>query len=226
MISLHLTKKEKVVAGILLIMLIISLAINIAVKRYSAPYLYGTPEKIPHAEAAILLGAAVYQNGKLTPVLEDRALTAIALYEDGKVSKILVSGDNAKLEYNEVIPVSKFLIARGIPEKDIFLDYAGFDTYDSMYRARDVFKVESAIVITQNFHLYRSVYIARHLGIDAYGLSADKRQYFAKNYIREYFARVKAFGDILFHSKPTFLGDPVPITNPEGNIPKLTPVSL
>ena len=165
-----------------------------------------------HAQAAIILGAAVSQKGNPSPVLEDRIVTAIALYKQGKVSKILMSGGNPSVINNEVDPVRKILIAQGIPIEDIFLDHAGFDTYSSMYRAKAVFKISSAIIVTQEFHLPRAVYTARSLGINAYGVAADRGQYSIKNYLRELLSRLLAFINVLLHRIPKYLGPAFPIT--------------
>lgn len=217
---IHITRKEKTIGILLCVILICTLIINIVVTRYSAPFIYTDVATVPQAKTALILGAAVYKNGALTPILYDRAQTALELYKSGKVSNILISGDNSTLDHNEVIPVSKFLISQGVPSGAIFLDYAGFDTYDSMYRARDIFKVTSLIIVTQRFHESRSVYIARHLGIDAVGFVADKRSYGLRNNVREFLATLKAFFDVYLHSKPTYLGAPIPIDSTAGNVPK------
>jgi SanA protein len=216
-----LTRIERVVGFALLFLLIFIILVNLYVRIFSRQYIYSNIEDVPDARVALVLGAAVYTNGVLTPVLHDRAVTALELYNQGKVTKILISGDNSQLSHNEVVPVSNFLIKAGVKEEDIFLDYAGFDTYDSMYRARDVFKVNSVIVITQRFHLPRSIYIARKLNLEAYGFSADKREYYLKNELREYGAVVKAFGNVVLDSKPRFLGEKVPIWNDRGNVPQV-----
>lgn len=164
------------------------------------------------AQVAIVLGASVYESGRLSAILQDRVDTAIAIYREGLVRKILVSGDNSTLSYNEVVPVRAYLLEQGIPPEDVFLDYAGFDTYDSMYRARAVFAVESAIVVTQSFHLYRAVYIAQALGITVQGVSTVHDTARARNYLREVPANVKAVLNVVLRSKPTYLGEPIPIT--------------
>ena len=128
--------------------------------------------------------------------------TAIKLYELKKVSKIIVSGDNSAAGYNEVNPVRIYLLNKGVLDQDIFLDHAGFNTYSAMYRARDVFKVSSALVVTQSFHLPRSVFLARELGIDAHGVNVDVGHILFKNYIRESFANVKAVIDLILKTKP------------------------
>lgn len=180
------------------------------VLRFSVqPYLYDDPADLPQAEVAIVLGASVYR-GKPSPVLERRAARAVELYRVGKVQKILVTGDNGALSHDEVTPVRKYLTEAGIPDADIFLDHAGFDTYSSMYRARAVFLAKSAIVVTQDFHLPRSLYIARKLGIDARGLiaSGDGSN---QDYIREIPASVKAVLDLALRRQPKYLGDTFPL---------------
>lgn len=224
MFHFTLTKTEKWVGAAILLVILAVVCINLYVRMFSAPLIFSDSNEVPNARVALILGAAVYDSGELTPVLRDRAVTAVDLYKAGKVSKILVSGDNSRLDHNEVVPVSKFLIREGVREEDIFLDYAGFDTYDSMYRAREIFHVQSVIVITQDFHLPRAVYLARKMGLSAFGLSADRRGYWRRNQVREYFATVKAFGNVLLDSKPTYLGDAVPIGSKRGNVP--TPEAL
>ena len=179
------------------------------VETYSL--MYRTVESTPSSEIALILGASVLRNGNLSGVFEDRALAAIKLYEAGKVKKILVTGDNSTLSYNEVNPARKYLLAKGIPDGDIFLDHAGFDTYSSIYRARDIFKVSSVIIVTQSFHLPRALFIAKHLGIDAVGFNADRGYYRLKNYVREWFADVKALIDLWSHREPRYLGEEIPI---------------
>ncbi len=127
------------------------------------------PEDIP---VALVLGASVYRDGRLSPMLEERAKTGLELYRAGLVQKILVSGDNMKASYNEVIPIRKYLLAQGVPEEDVFTDFAGFNTYDSMYRAHEIFGVKNVFVVTQRFHLSRAIYTARQLGLNAFGVPA------------------------------------------------------
>jgi SanA protein len=175
-------------------------------------YIYETISDVPDARAAVIPGAAVFSNGVLSSVFKDRVDVAIKLYKTKKVSKILVSGDNSTVSHNEVNPVRLYLLDHGIPDRDIFLDHAGFDTYSTMYRARDIFRVDSIIITTQPFHLPRAVFIARRLGITAYGASADSGQLPTRNYIREIFADEKAVLDLMFGRKPKYLGDQIPIT--------------
>jgi SanA protein len=176
------------------------------------PYIFKSNDALPHTEVALVLGASVSSGGVLSNVLRERADEAVALYNAHKVTKILVTGDNATLSHNEVDPVGKYLVASGIPKADVFLDHAGFDTYSSMYRARDVFGVTSLTVVSQPFHLPRAVYIARSLGLEAYGASAEQGGLFLYNYAREVPATVKATYDIYFERVPKYLGTQYPIT--------------
>ena len=169
-------------------------------------------DELHTAQTVIILGAGVTSQGELSPIFKDRVDTAVAVYVAGKVGKILVSGDNSSLAYNEVVPVQEYLVQLGIPSEDIFLDYAGFDTYDTMYRARAVFAVDSAIVVTQAFHLPRAVFLADVLGIEVEGIPASSYKTSTRNFWREVAARVKAILDIMIKSTPTYLGEPIPIT--------------
>jgi SanA protein len=180
-------------------------------RQDTGKYVYTSVEHAPQAEAAIVLGASV-SGGEPSPILIARADTAIALYQAKKVSKILVTGDNGALDHDEVTPVRKYLIDAGVAAGDIFLDHAGFDTYSSMYRARDVFDVTSAIIVTQDFHLPRAVFIARALGLQAYGFPAREDRGNFYNYIREIPASIKAAWDLLMHRVPEYLGPQIPIT--------------
>lgn len=166
----------------------------------------------PAGDVALVLGASVYSNGALSPVLRSRADTAVALYKAKKVSKILVTGDNSSVGHNEVNPVGNYLLSLDIPKQDIFLDHAGFDTYSSMYRARDVFEVKTIIIVSQDFHLARAVYVARYLGINAYGMEAVSNGRFTYNWLREVPATMKALFDLTFARTPKYLGEKIPVT--------------
>ena len=190
-----------------LFLILVVLGINVFVHEQSKPFIFARPEittsepntvtaKIPTADIAILLGASVFKNGELTPLLADRADTAIDLYKNGYVKRILVTGDNSTKYYNEVDPMRNYLLKQAVPSEDILVDNAGLDTFDSMYRAKNTFGVRSALVVSQQFHLFRAIYIARRLGIDAYGVSSDRRPYNLKNDLRELFATVKSVWEV------------------------------
>ena len=170
--------------------------------------------EVPEAQAALVLGARVWPSGNMSSIFMDRANVAWQLYTEGKVQKILISGDHGRQGYDEVNTAKDFLLNKGIPKEDIFLDHAGFDTYDSLYRARDIFEAESLIICTQEFHLPRAVYIGKALGLNVYGVSTDLQLYVGetRRNIREMLARGKAMADILFDSKPKFLGPAIPLS--------------
>lgn len=171
-------------------------------------------EDAPEKQVALVLGARVHEGGRLSDIFRDRVETAIHLYEFGKVQKILVSGDHGTAEYDEVNAAKDYLLSKGIRGEDIFLDHAGFDTYDSVYRARDIFQAESMIIVTQEYHLPRALYIADKLEVDAVGVRADLNAYRGQEGrdLREKFAVAKAWIDVTFGSKPRFLGEPIPIS--------------
>jgi len=190
--------------------------LSVFIQVKSNEHIYHNIVEIPAAQVAVIPGAAILRNGKISPVFRDRVDRAIELYTAGKVKKILVTGDNSSETHNEVNPAQTYLIEHNIPEADIFLDHAGFDTYSSMYRARDIFLTDSIIVVSQSFHLPRSIFIARCLGINAIGMNADEGSYKWQNYVREMFANDKALLNLLFQRKPKYLGEEIPIMG-EGN---------
>jgi SanA protein len=188
---------------------------NLLVINSSKQQIYFNDADIPKKQIALVLGARVYQNGSLSDIMSDRAITAINIYKEGKVDRILISGDHGKTTYDEVNAIKKYMLNNGVAEEDLFLDHAGFDTYDSVYRAKEIFQVESMTIITQEFHLYRAIYIANELQIDAIGLAADLRTYRSNvfNQVRESAARVKAVFDVVLKAKPKYLGQKIPITS-------------
>lgn len=192
---------------------------NIVIHASTKAYMYDDVSAVPNAAVALIPGAAVLRSGALSPIFIDRVDMAIQLYKAGKVSKILVSGDNSTESNNEVNPVRLYLISEGVPDEDIFLDHAGFDTYSTMYRARDIFGVTSVVVSTQSFHLPRAVFIARRLGMDAYGMNADVGNILFRNSVREVLAQEKAVIDLLLNRKPKFLGEKIPIEGDGRNYP-------
>jgi SanA protein len=167
------------------------------------------------AQAVLLLGARVYADGRVSHIVEDRIITAVEVYRAGKAEKILVSGDHGTRYYDEVNTIKKKLLAAGIPEEDIFLDHAGFRTYDSLYRAKAVFQAASLIIVTQGFHLDRALYAANQFGISAQGVAADRRRYRDARWyaVREFLANVAMFFQAaVFKPEPRYLGDPIPLS--------------
>lgn len=191
----HLKNYEKLVIGVFGSLILFVLGCFVYIQIYSSDYIYQSFEEVPDTPVAIVLGAAVASGGP-TLVLSDRMTTAISLYEAGKIKKIFVSGDDTRIGYREAAPMKKFLVEKGIPETAVIVDPKGVDTYATMYHAHRDSGIGQAVIITQNFHLPRAVFLARSIGIDAYGLSADKRQYLLKNSFREIFANVKAVLDL------------------------------
>ncbi len=165
-----------------------------------------------NADCALVLGAQVWASG-LSNMLEDRVLTGISLYEAGATDRLLMSGDHGRKNYDEVNSMKRYAVDKGVPADDIFMDHAGFSTYESMYRAKAIFQVDSALIVTQKYHLYRAVFLARAMGIDAWGVAADLRPYRNELYnnARESLARVKDLFMAVVRPKPTYLGEPIPI---------------
>ena len=163
-------------------------------------------------DCILVLGAGI-RNNNPSPMLEDRLLTAIELYNEGIAPKILVSGDHEYNDYDEVNVMKNYLKENGVPSEDIFMDHAGLSSYDSIYRAQKIFKANSVIIVTQKYHLYRSLYIAKNIDLKAYGVSATKREYInqRKRDIREIAARIKDFFKCLIKPDPTYLGERIPI---------------
>ncbi len=201
------------VRGFIMAMLILAactMAAPVFMRLVTVKYIYNVAINVPHADVAIVPGASVFR-GEPSPVLEARANAAVELYLENKVDAILVTGDNGALNHDEVTPVRKYLTDAGIPAEDIFLDHAGFDTYSSMYRARDVFLVHSAIVVTQDFHMPRALFLARELGLDAYGYEPHGPGGSGFDYVREIPASVKALFDLALHRVPKYLGPTIPL---------------
>jgi len=171
--------------------------------------------KLKDVDCILILGAGVWEKNTPSPMLHDRLEQGIALYKKGVSNRLLMSGDHGRVDYDEVNVMKQYAIDQGIPSENIFMDHAGFSTYESMYRARDIFKVKKMIVITQRYHMYRSLYDGRGLGLDVYGVSSDPRQYAGQTYRegREILARCKDFLYIIAKPKPTYLGEVIPISN-------------
>lgn len=166
------------------------------------------------ADCIIVLGAGVRNDNTPTKMLEDRIIIGDRLYNENAANKIIMSGDHGRKEYDEVNVMKKYAIDEGIPSEDIFMDHAGFETYDTMYRAKEIFGVKKVVIVTQKYHLYRALYIAKSLGLEAYGVSSDLRYYSKKMAywkFREYIARVKAFGKCIWKPESQYLGEPIDI---------------
>jgi len=173
---------------------------------------------VPQTEVAIVPGALVQPNGKMSGMLGDRVEQAVRLWRAGKVEKILVSGDHGSWKYDEPDTMRMALVNRGVPPRDVFEDHAGFDTWQTMVRARSIFGVRHAVVITQGFHMPRALFLADHAGIDATGLTSDLHVYgyqLHKSEAREVLSRVKAVGDVTLNT-PAMAGPKIPIATADG----------
>lgn len=164
-------------------------------------------------DCVLVLGARVWDNGSPSGILEDRLITGISAYKSDASDRLLMSGDHGQTDYDEVNAMKTYAIEQGIPSASVFMDHAGFSTYESLYRARDIFQVKTVLIVTQEYHLYRALYIAKQMGLEAYGLAADLHTYSGMPMFvaREILARNKDFFYTLFMPEPTYLGEQIPI---------------
>lgn len=199
-----------VLVGIVLAAGLVVLGINLYVKNsVSDRIITAEQAKNLNADCIIVLGAGLKPDGTPSLMLTDRLLVGDELYHKNAAKKIIMSGDHGKKTYDEVNTMKKFAIKEGVFSQDIFMDHAGFETYDTMYRAKEVFGAKKVIIVTQKYHLYRALYAAKKLGLDAYGVSATKKKYDNKQLIRdarEWLARVKIFTKCITKPAPKFLG--------------------
>lgn len=172
-------------------------------------------EEAPARRVAIVFGAQVRRDGTPSAVLRDRVQTAVALYHSGKVEKLLMSGDNRFEDYNEPESMRQYALTIGMPDSDIVLDYAGRRTYDTCYRAKEIFGVDSAILVTQGFHLPRSLFLCKAFGIDVVGVESENYYYLKRSRLiwntRELFATVQSVLDVYLLQPLPVLGEPEPI---------------
>ena len=170
--------------------------------------------KLSDVDCILVLGCKVGSDGTPSHMLEDRLKRGVELYKLGAAPKLLMSGDHGRDGYDEVNTMKQYAMDAGVPSEDVFMDHAGFSTYESMYRAKEVFEVKRMIIVTQEYHLYRAIYLANSMGIEAYGVDSDYRTYvgqFARD-VREILARVKDSATAVLLPKPTYLGEQIPIT--------------
>ena len=170
-------------------------------------------------DCILVLGCGIHADGRPSDMLHDRLRMGVELYDLGAAPKLLMTGDHGREGYDEVDSMKTFAVEAGVASEHVFMDHAGFSTYESMYRARDIFQAKKIIIVTQGYHLYRALYIAESLGLEAYGVAADYRNYRgqAARDVREILARVKDFGTSMFQPKPTYLGEAIPIWG-DGNL--------
>ena len=169
--------------------------------------------KLEDVDCILVLGCFVKDDGRPSDMLYDRLKRGVELYNLGASPKLIMSGDHGREEYDEVAAMKQFAIDEGIPSEDVFMDHAGFSTYESIYRAKEIFCADKILIVTQEYHLYRALYIADQLGVEAYGVSSDYRTYvgqFMRDF-REMLARVKDCAICIFKPEPTYLGETIPI---------------
>ena len=170
--------------------------------------------QLQDVDCIIVLGCQVHSDGSPSHMLRDRLQCGIELFELGASDRLLMSGDHGTKGYDEVDAMKRYAVEAGIPSADVFMDHAGFSTYETVYRAKEIFGAKKVIIVTQQYHLYRAMYIAQAMDMEVYGVAADYRQYsgqFSRD-VREVLARVKDFGMTIFWPEPTFLGDVIPIS--------------
>ena len=210
----------KVTATILICVLLAAVGIvcgiNFYVKNKSAAYLVTTDEaaSLSDVDCILVLGCKVKEDGTPSDMLRDRITRAIELYEVGSAPKLLMSGDHGRKEYDELVIMKQYAIDAGVLSSDIFMDHAGFSTYESMYRAKEIFKASKIIIVTQEYHLYRALYLAREFGMEAFGVPSDYQRYWGQSIrdFREALARCKDFATAIFRPKPTYLGEAIPVS--------------
>lgn len=197
------------------------LGINAIVKGTTKDKILTSEEaaKLTDVDCILVLGCYVHENGNPSDMLHDRLQRGVELYDMGAAPKLLMTGDHGRITYDEVDAMKTFAVEAGVASENVFMDHAGFSTYESMYRARDIFQAKKIIIVTQEYHLYRAIFIAESLGLEAYGVASDYRAYYGQTSrdVREILARVKDFGTSIFQPKPTYLGEAIPIWG-DGNL--------
>ncbi len=206
---------KKIIIAVICIGLVCSaaiLGINFYVVKSSEKYILDMDNAGEGYDCVLVLGCGVWGD-KPSHMLEDRLLVGIELCKNGASEKLLMSGDHGRDEYDEVNVMKKFATDRGLESEDVFMDHAGFSTYESMYRARDIFKAKKVLIVTQEYHLYRAIYVARKLGLEAYGVTSDLRDYGGQIFrdIREILARNKDLIYTIIQPEPTYLGEAIPV---------------
>lgn len=200
---------------------VIVLGINGYVKKSTAGRILSPEEaaELRDVDCILVLGCYVHDSGRPSDMLADRLRRGIELYQAGVAPKLLMSGDHGQKDYNEVKAMKQKAMDAGISSEDVFMDHAGFSTYESIFRAKDVFAADKIIIVTQKYHLYRALYVANALGVEAYGIAADYHTYVgqAKREVREILARNKDFATSIFKPDPTYLGEVIPVSG-DGNL--------
>lgn len=213
---------KKIIGTVVCSLFLLGVLAGLVTFGINAQVVHGTQDQILTVEQAaqmtdvdciLVLGCKVHEDGNPSHMLEDRLKRGVALYKGGAAPKILMSGDHGQEEYDEVNAMKKYAMDAGIPSEDVFMDHAGFSTYESMYRAKEVFGAKKIIIVTQEYHLYRAIYAAEQMGMEAYGVDADYRRYSGQlaRDVREVLARVKDCLTAELKPLPTYLGEQIDI---------------
>lgn len=219
-----LNKWGKKVMGIfisLIVITILIISITISIVNSYKKYIYSIEDMPSGNDAIIVLGAGVRNDGTPSDILSDRLETSLEVFKAGLGNTFILSGDHGREEYNEVRAMKEYIMTGNVDEKLVFMDHAGFSTYDTIYRAKEIFKVEKAIIVTNEYHLPRALYIARKLGIEAYGVKSDKREYQLMDSYkkREILAQLKDYFYVnILKPEPKFLGESIPVNSSDGRI--------
>jgi SanA protein len=209
--NISVKKKYKFIKWVLVLLLPVVFVASIPFYvKYKVRYkIYVNVENVEAKEFAIVLGAGIKKNGTPGSYLSQRLNAVLKLYEAKKIKKILLTGDNGAAKHDEISVMNNYLIKHGVPQNIIFADYAGFDTYSSMERADKIFGLKEAIIVSQGYHLPRSIYIAQNKGIDALGFTSQS-SYGKKRYLmREWAATIKSFFDCIYNRNAKFYGKKV-----------------
>ena len=203
-----------VIAGIALLIGIAAVSLSVYMVKATEKNIFtaDTFKNDEKADCILILGAGV-KDDKPKPMLRDRLLTGIELYKSGAAEKIIMSGDRGRADYDEVNVMRAFALEQGVRAEDIFLDHAGFSTYDSVYRAKNIFGAENIIIVSQKYHLYRALYISEKLDVKAAGVAADLNPYGGqlKRDIREIIARDKDFFKCIIKPEAEIMGYKIPL---------------
>lgn len=202
--------------AVLLVGTLSVLALNGYVKSFGAGRILSAEDaaRLDGVDCILVLGCKVRDDGTPSDMLNDRLTCGIELYDAGVAPKLLMSGDHGRTDYNEVGTMKRCAVDAGVPSSDVFMDHAGFSTYESVYRAKEIFCARKIVIVTQEYHLYRALYIAEQLGVEAYGVASDRHTYSGQTFreCREILARCKDFATSLFKPEPTYLGDAIPVS--------------
>ena len=215
-------KKKRIKSFVVIVLCIFVLGagtvfgVNSYVKSSASDRIITSEEaaKLTDVDCILVLGCQVKDDGTPSDMLKDRLTRGIEVYNLGAAPKLLMSGDHGREDYDEVGAMKDYAIENGVPSEDVFMDHAGFSTYETIYRVKEIFEADKVIIVTQEYHLYRALYIAEQFGVDAYGVSADLNTYAGQSMrdFREVLARCKDWAMCIFRPEPTYLGDTIPVS--------------